>query len=389
MSDSVPSYRLHKATGQAVVTLNGRDYYLGTHASPESRAEYDRLVAEWLAHGRRLPTAQEMGGLSLVEFFLAYLHFAREYYSRDGVPTQEFRDMGVVIDNVKLLYGRSSVGDFGPLCLKAVRQVWIDRGYARKRINQMVNRVRRIFKWGVENELVPPGVLHALQAIAPLKRGRTTARESKPVRPVPEEHVRAILSFVSRQVAAMIQLQELTGMRPGEVVLMRPVDVDRSNDIWEYCPIRHKTEHHEHTRRIFLGPQAQDILRPFLDRPPELYCFSPAEAEAERNALRRQRRSSPMTPSQRKRRPKSNPQRAKRDSYDRDSYRRAIEYAIGKAGVPHWHPHQLRHNCGTRVRRDFGLDAAQIVLGHRTADVTEVYAEADRTKALQVIRQIG
>ena len=42
-----PSYRLHKPTGQAVVTLDGRDLYLGRHGSPESRTEYDRLVTEW------------------------------------------------------------------------------------------------------------------------------------------------------------------------------------------------------------------------------------------------------------------------------------------------------------------------------------------------------
>jgi hypothetical protein len=43
-----PSYRLHKPSGQAVVTLGGRDVYLGKFETPESRAEYDRVVAEWL-----------------------------------------------------------------------------------------------------------------------------------------------------------------------------------------------------------------------------------------------------------------------------------------------------------------------------------------------------
>jgi hypothetical protein len=54
-----PSYRLHRATGQAVVTLSGKDHYLGPHASAESRAEYDRLLAAWLANGRRLAPAPE------------------------------------------------------------------------------------------------------------------------------------------------------------------------------------------------------------------------------------------------------------------------------------------------------------------------------------------
>ncbi len=50
---SFPAYQLHRASGQAVVTLNGRDCYLGPHNSNASRVEYDRLIAEWLANGRR------------------------------------------------------------------------------------------------------------------------------------------------------------------------------------------------------------------------------------------------------------------------------------------------------------------------------------------------
>ena len=49
----VPSYRLHRPSGQAVVTLSGKDLYLGRHGAEESRAEYDRLVMEWLSNGRR------------------------------------------------------------------------------------------------------------------------------------------------------------------------------------------------------------------------------------------------------------------------------------------------------------------------------------------------
>ena len=50
----VPSYRRHKPTGQAVVTINGQDIYLGKWNTAASRAEYDRLIAEFLANGRQL-----------------------------------------------------------------------------------------------------------------------------------------------------------------------------------------------------------------------------------------------------------------------------------------------------------------------------------------------
>ena len=130
-------------------------------------------------------------------------------------------------------------------------------------------------------------------------------------------------------------------------------------------------------------------MAPWLLRDAEVFCFSPAEAESERNANRRANRQSPMTPSQAKRKPKARPKRAKRNRYDVDSYRKAIEYGIELAEVPAWHPHQLRHNCATWMRRDFGLDVAQIILGHRSADITQVYAEVDRIKAIDVVAKAG
>jgi len=41
------------------------------------------------------------------------------------------------------------------------------------------------------------------------------------------------------------------------------------------------------------------------------------------------------------------------------------------------------------VRRRFGLEAAQVSLGHAQAQVTEVYAERDLALAAKVARQIG
>ena len=54
-----------------------------------------------------------------------------------------------------------------------------------------------------------------------------------------------------------------------------------------------------------------------------------------------------------------------------------------------WHPHQLRHNFATRVRREFGLVAAQVLLGHTKADVTQIYPERDMNRAADVAQRIG
>ncbi|HBR19719.1 MAG TPA: hypothetical protein DD726_05825 [Phycisphaerales bacterium] len=55
----------------------------------------------------------------------------------------------------------------------------------------------------------------------------------------------------------------------------------------------------------------------------------------------------------------------------------------------HWHPHQLRHNAATSLRKEFGLETARIILGHRSAAITEVYAELDQQKAMEAIVRVG
>src|SRR5262245_32760387 len=91
-----PSYRLHKPSGQAVVTLDGHDVYLGKYDTAESRAEYDRRIAEWLANGRRLSPARSEtagGALSVNELLGAFVAHAEQHYRRpNGTLTSEFAD---------------------------------------------------------------------------------------------------------------------------------------------------------------------------------------------------------------------------------------------------------------------------------------------------------
>jgi len=54
-----------------------------------------------------------------------------------------------------------------------------------------------------------------------------------------------------------------------------------------------------------------------------------------------------------------------------------------------WSPNQLRHSAATEIRLRFGLEAAQVALGHSKAEVTQVYAERDWTKAAAVMREVG
>jgi integrase len=410
-----PSYCHHRATGQAVVRLDGRDYYLGKYGSTASRAEYDRLIAQWLSNGRSLGGPNDPGGLSINELILRYLEFARQHYQRDGIPTDEIQNIHHALKMVRKLYGLIPAAEFGPLALKTVRAGMLDTDLCRTTVNSRVGRIKRLFKWAVENELIPSSVHHGLSAVSGLRAGREGVRESKPVRPVLDDHVAAALPFMTAPVRAMAELQALTGMRPGEVTVMRADDIDRSGLVWVYVPERHKTQDIGHTRQILIGPQAQKILEPWLQDGPEEYLFSPAEAVEARNTKRRAERRTPMTPSQAKRKPNRNPKRPPRLRYDKNSYAWAIKRACDQA-FPHpklsqikpenltaeqraelkawqnahrWSPNRLRHSLATKIRQQFGLEAAQVILGHARADVTQVYAERDRSKAAQVVAVVG
>lgn len=158
-SPSVPSYRLHKPSGRAVVRLNERDYYLGPHGTEQSRAAYERLIAEWISHGRQMPPNYrpvhvQPTGLTVNELFVAYWRHANEYYRKNGQPTGEQHNVKDAVRLLIELYGDTAVGEFGPCSLKAVRQRMIDSDLCRAVINARIHRIRRMFKWGVENEMV-------------------------------------------------------------------------------------------------------------------------------------------------------------------------------------------------------------------------------------------
>jgi hypothetical protein len=192
---SVPAYSLHRQSGQAVVTLRDgkggrKDVLLGKHGTRQSRAEYARVVAEWEAAGRQLPRslAQVAATLSVNELLAAYFDFAHGYYrSPDGQPTNEVKNLRWIIRRLRLLYGETVAAEFDGLALEALRGSMIAEGLASTRINKDVDRVKRIFKWGTSKNLVPLATFQKLETVTGLRAGRSTAKETEPVRPVAED----------------------------------------------------------------------------------------------------------------------------------------------------------------------------------------------------------
>ena len=179
-------------------------------------------------------------------------------------------------------------------------------------------------------------------------------------------------------------------MRPQEIRNLRTCDLDMATDVLVYVPWTHKSEHHGHVRRIAIGPRSQEILKAFL-KPLMIpgYTFSPKDAVAAHRAGRSGGRNSARTRAATGCPPSSETSRVPGDQYSKDSYNWAIRKACLKAGVEPWSLNQLHHNCATKVRRLYGLDAAAAVLGHRLGTVTEIYAEADFQKAIEIMKQVG
>ncbi len=389
-SKALPKYRKHKASGQAIVTLNSRDYYLGPYGTKTSKLEYDRLVAEWLNSGRAIRPDEERADITMVELIASYLRFAKGYYRKNGKVTNEFTAITNALKVVKQFYGRTAANEFGPLRLQVVQSQMVKLGWCRSQINKQTGRVVRMFRWAVSKELVRSDIAAGLRELPGLRKGRSEAKERAPVMPVADKVIKATLEHLPQVVADMVRLQRLTGARPSETCSMRPCDIDRTGAVWLYRPSEHKTEHHERGRIIPIGPQGQAILLRYLARDSQAYCFCPADSETKRRAAKHAERVVPIGYGNRPgTNVKRSPKRKPGGRYTADSYRRAIHRACEKHKIEKWAPNRIRHTAGTEIRKKFGLEAAQVTLGHSKADVTQVYAERDLQKAVEVMKKLG
>ncbi len=391
----IPTYTLHKQSGRGRLiwtdTAGVRHEKLlpGAYGSEESLAAKARLELELATSPTRSPA--NSNDITVAEVMAAYLaHAARYYVDAEGKPTKELENMKTAIKPVRELYAGTLAAEFGPRALAAVRQHMVWLGWCRSLVNHQIDRIRRAMKWAASEELIPVTTYQALRTLAGLRRGRTDARESEPVKPVADEVVKATLPQLSHHVRVIVELMMHTGMRPSEVCAMTLDQIDRG-EVWKYRPAKHKTAHHGKERVIPFGPNARAVLAAFLaDRvlEPNEPIFSPRRAREEHFARLRENRKSKVQPSQMSRK-KPHPKRQPTATYTTRAISHAVGVAAKKAGVAHWHPYQLRHSYATKVRKLHGLEAAGAALGHTRMSATEVYAERDEQLAATVAAKIG
>ncbi len=306
--------------------------------------------------------------MRVVELAKKHGEFADLYYRKpNGRPTREALNCACAFAHLVGLAGDIDVDDICPRILKQTRSVMIESGLARTTINARVNRIRRVFRWAVEEELVDAGVLARLQAVRPLLAGRSAAIEAAGMHDVSEEVVVLTCTALSDCVAAMVGVQMLTGMRSGELCIMRPADLDRSEEVWIYRPFSHKSEHLGKKRLVALGPRAQEILTPWLKHEGDPFLFPTA---AEHRWLFENSLGNRWTP----------------NTY-RQAVRRGCEIMLQIS--EYWTPLQLRHTAATKLAKLIGPDAARACLGHANLNTTGIYIERDEQAAVDAMGLLG
>lgn len=404
-----PAYpdRPHRS-GQARIRIDGRDVYLGVHGSPESWAEYQRLLAAWRAGepiGRETTAAPVRLVRDLVGRYLLWAE--RHYTDRDGTVRNELRNVRFALRPLLILHGHTPLGDFGPRALKGLLQTAAagtyegNRGpWSRRFANANLARWKGVWRWAESEELVPPGTYHQMQTVRGLQPGQALEREEVP--PVPEADYAAAVPHLGPVVRQAVELLALTGARPSELLALVPGAIDRGGvvelargyrvqlpaGVWVVQPGKHKTARKGKRRVILFGPTAQAVLAPLLeglesDQP----IFSPRRAREARWAAARASRKSRVQPSQVARSRPGARQPAER--YTVEALRLAIGRACDKAGVPHFSGYQLRHLAATRLAKEYGPAVAGAILGHEHAATTAVYALPDLQAAARAMGEAG
>lgn len=410
----VPKYRLHRARGTAFVqhwSIKSSDHrlYLGKYGTPESIEKYQAFLRD-LANLDREDTEEEetvviAGSYPTVEeVCAAYVKYAEKHYQREHGLSHEFNMM---VDAIKPLVeecGDTIAKLFGPKRLKRVRRRLVKRKLARRTINHMVSRIKRIFRWASEEEIVPSHLYHRLTCVKGLYRGEMNCRDPKKVKPAPLVDIEALLPHLSPVVADMLRIQYWCDMRPAEVCIMRAVDIDMSGAIWLYRPHDHKTAWRECDQVKAIPPIAQVIIRKYLRPDLTAYLFSQTDTAAWR-AEQRQANGKPRKtkryPSEERRVQLKSATRVRRASrhadsmrFDTKSYYRAIGYGFkraAKAGIEidRFAPNQVRHSITTFVSQRLGQQAAQRYAGHSDLNTTNIYTENEISELVNVATQLN
>ena len=383
------------------------DHYLGPHGTKASQIEYDRLITEWLSSGRS-PSygAPEQHDLDRRACCSPICDYARAYYG-DG-PRGELCQHEARAQAASRALRPRAGHEFRTASPQGHSAEVYRRRLCRSNINGRVQRIGRVFRWAVAEGLMPPEVPQSLAMVPGLRRGHTEAPEGQKVRPADEAIVAATLAHLSPVVRAMVELQQFTGMRPGELVILRPCDIDRTATFGSTNRKSTRTRIATKSGSSISAPRHRTCFarsccarptRIASPRPKRWPGTVPSAMLSERRqpvagiGLARIGRANPKWQQAIGTHRKATTMRFAAPAIGRSRSRRkspTIPHAVAEWHTRHrWAPNRLRHSLATKVRRDFDIDAAKTLLGHSQIGTTQIYAEKDHQRAIEVARMIG
>lgn len=333
-----PSLCRHKASGQAVVYLDGETVYLGPWGSKESVERYGEILA---GNDPRSYSSYPTIGATIDRYVA---HKRATMPKTSGEP----RAIETSLSDIRAQLSDTPLNELAPARLIEWRDGMIARGLSMSTINKRTNYLLSFVRWSSVMGFVTVETWSALKTVDRLKPGRSAAKPPKVVEPVAWEHVEKTLPHLSERMRDLILVQSYTGARSGELVSMTRSQIDPE---WVYRPRDHKTSGRGHQRAIPLGPKAREIVeRRLQGLGDEDRVFG---------------------------------------SIHVSSISHEVAKACIKAEVPKWTPHQLRHRAATIVLSKFGIAAARSLLGHSSLAMTSRYAKPDLTEARKAVDEIG
>lgn len=395
-----------------------RKEYFGPADDPASRARYLNARERWRddrvreAEKRSEPEPVEgedfTPGPFVADLIDRYLVHTRQRYQKHGRPTGHHSSIWNTLKPFLIEYGDTATAKFGLDELEEYQRT-LDRAgkLCRNQVNARIRIICACFTWGARHKdpetgerLVPPATAAELRMIENLRRGYCQAVDHPRRLAAPIEDIKKALKELAGPVRAMVQVQLLTGARPGEVRTMKAREITRAGDVWEYRPESYKTEHFEADdagrKVIFLGPKTVKEIRPLLDAAEkdaesggEGFLFRPKDAAALRHrksAVKKKTPSRAVRDALRAARPR----RTWGECYTATAYRNALQRACERAGVKPFTPYQIRKARATEIDREYGADAAAIQLGHRSVKTTiDHYIDPRTEQARDLAKKIG
>lgn len=362
---TVPKYYVD-STGRAFTKVDGRKISLGLDSDSEAHDRFVKIKDDCRKGlARAIAEKSYRSSLTINELLLL---FVEQELPRFSSSERDCQSSAIRI--LRETFGITPIDEFGPNRLRQVRDAMIAgdehatdadgspkprKPWSRKTVNRQVKRIQAIFRWGVSIEVVPADVATRLSMLRMLRKGETSAAEAVPRMAVADSSIEAVRAELKPLYLDVFELLRLTAARPGEILKLTSGMIDRRGEEWVVELMSHKNQHKDKPRYLIFNRPAQAILLRHLKADPDARLF---------------------------------PVRV-------DTFGTAVKRACRKAKVAEFCPHRLRHTAVTKVVEREGLDVAQAVAGHSSAEMTRLYSRAAiepakrGARALDDAKQIG